>query len=58
MRPRLPGRARALAMLAEIATAAEDSEKVAEMLSRLRELELSDADRAVVAEELGTVEVA
>ncbi|MFF2550048.1 glyoxalase [Nocardia sp. NPDC058058] len=46
---------RALAALAEIAAAAEDSTRVDELLTRITQLELSDADRAIVADELRIV---
>ncbi|QLY27915.1 glyoxalase [Nocardia huaxiensis] len=45
-------RARALAMLAEIAIAAEDSARVAELGTRMAELDLSAEDRAALAAEL------
>ncbi|WP_067843919.1 glyoxalase [Nocardia lijiangensis] len=46
-------RARALAMLAEIAVAAEDPERAARYRDEVRALELSAEDRAAVAAELG-----
>ncbi|MFF0526969.1 glyoxalase [Nocardia amikacinitolerans] len=46
-------RARALAMLAEIAVAAEDPERAARYRDQVRALDLSTEDRAAVAAELG-----
>ncbi|WP_431957238.1 hypothetical protein [Nocardia lijiangensis] len=46
-------RARALAMLAEIAVAAEDPERAARYRDEVRALQLSAEDRAAVAAELG-----
>ncbi|NNH69234.1 glyoxalase [Nocardia uniformis] len=48
-------RGRALAQLAEIAVAAGDSDRVEQLRGKIGELELSDADRAVIAEELSIV---
>ncbi|MEV6277021.1 glyoxalase [Nocardia sp. NPDC051832] len=45
-------RGRALAMLAELAVAQGDSDSAAKYRAQVRELDLSAADRAVVAEEL------
>ncbi|MFC9898445.1 glyoxalase [Nocardia sp. NPDC127579] len=45
-------RGRALAMLAEIAVAQEDPEAAAKYRGQIQELDLSEADRAVVADEL------
>ncbi|MFC9434414.1 glyoxalase [Nocardia sp. NPDC057030] len=47
--------ARALAMLAEIAAAAEDSAKVATLITEIDALNLTPSDRATVAAELQTV---
>ncbi|MFE6860839.1 glyoxalase [Nocardia sp. NPDC057668] len=48
-------RARALAMLAEIAAAADDSSRVTQLLAQVDTLALSEADRAVVVDELKVV---
>ncbi|WP_067538676.1 glyoxalase [Nocardia crassostreae] len=48
-------RGRALAVLAEIAAAAEDSARVAEMIGEIAQLDLSAEDRAAVAAELQLV---
>ncbi|MGV9413648.1 glyoxalase [Nocardia sp. NPDC003693] len=48
-------RARALAMLAEIAAAAEDAGRVAQLIAQIDTLALSDDDRAVVDDELKAV---
>lgn len=48
-------RARALAMLAEIAAAATDSDRVTQLVAQIETLELSEADRVTVATELKVV---
>lgn len=48
-------RGRALAMLAEIAAAAENPTRVAELVAEIEKLDLDTADRAVVAAELQLV---
>lgn len=51
-------RARALAMLAEIAAVAGEAERVAELLAEIEGLGLSDADRAAVAGDLDAITAA
>lgn len=51
----LADQGRALAMLAEIAAAAGDSDRVTELVTEINTLDLTSADRAVVAAELQTV---
>ncbi|MEC3956213.1 glyoxalase [Nocardia sp. CDC153] len=48
-------RARALAMLAEIAAAAGDSERVTDLLAQIEELGLGDRDRAAIADDLAAI---
>lgn len=50
-----PGQTRALAVLAEIASAAGNSDRVAELIKEIGTLELTSEDRATIAAELQTV---
>ncbi|MFD7843650.1 hypothetical protein ACFV4K_12050 [Nocardia sp. NPDC059764] len=54
----LVDRARALAMLAEIATVAGEAERVAELLAEIEGFGLSDADRAAVEGDLDAIAAA